>query len=141
MTDHAERGAYAPAHTWEQVTDRQRSKTLLSTAGLLAALATSSCCLIPFLLFTVGISGAWIGNLTSLAPYQPIFLVLAVALLGTGFYRVYRKPKAAAAVCVSGSACADPRADRLTKTILWTATALVIAGASFPWIVRLIVET
>lgn len=112
---------------------------MLSAAGLLAALATSSCCLLPFLLFTLGISGAWIGNLTALAPHQPIFLVFAVALLGTGFYRVYRKPTVA--VCVPGSACADPRANRITKTVLWSATVLVAVGGAFPWLVRLFIET
>lgn len=139
MSGQAERGAYAPTEARERAAGGRRSKTLLSAAGLLAALATSSCCLLPFVLFTLGISGAWIGNLTALAPYQPVFLALAVALLGTGFYRVYRRPKAA--ICVPGTACADPRADRVTKTVLWSATMLVVAGVAFPWLVRLLIET
>jgi mercuric ion transport protein len=138
MSDDAERGVYAATtETRKQAAGGRRSRALLSAAGLLAALATSSCCLLPFALFTLGISGAWIGNLTALAPYQPVFLVLAIALLGTGFHRVYRKPKSAA-VCVPGAACADPRADRVTKTVLWSATALVVAGVVFPWVARLI---
>ena len=54
---------------------------MISEAGLLAALATSSCCLLPFLFVTVGVSGAWIGNLTALAPFQPIFFLLTVVLV------------------------------------------------------------
>jgi mercuric ion transport protein len=138
MSGQAERSVYAPTEAGEHVAGGQRSKTLLSAAALLAALATSSCCLVPFLLVSLGISGAWIGNLTALAPYQPAFFVLAVALLGTGFYRVYRKPKTA--TCVPGAACADPRADRVTKAVLWSATALVAAGIAFPWIARLLIE-
>jgi mercuric ion transport protein len=141
MSGQVERSAYAPPGTPTPVAGGRRSKTLLSAGGLLAALATSSCCLLPFVLFTLGVGGAWVGNLTALAPYQPMFLVLAVTLLGTGFYRVYHKPKAAVAVCSPGSACADPRADRVAKTVLWSATFLVVAGITFPWLARLLIET
>lgn len=139
MSDQAEHGADAPPGTRAPVAGGRRSKTLLSAGGLLAALATSSCCLLPFVLFTLGISGAWIGNLTALAPYQPLFFGLAVALLGTGFYRVYRKPNAAA--CGPGSACADPRADRVAKIALWCATVLAVAGIAFPWAGGLLIGT
>jgi mercuric ion transport protein len=93
MSELAELGSHARSGTREQAAGGRRSRTLLSAVGLLAALATSSCCLLPFVLFTLGISGAWIGNLTALAPYQPVFFMLAVALLGTGFHRVYASRK------------------------------------------------
>jgi mercuric ion transport protein len=32
--------------------------------GLLGALAASSCCILPLVLFSLGVSGAWIGNFT-----------------------------------------------------------------------------
>ncbi|WP_342634038.1 mercuric transporter MerT family protein [Mesorhizobium waimense] len=44
---------------------RQR---LLVAGGLLGALAASSCCIVPLVLFSLGIGGAWISNLTALAP-------------------------------------------------------------------------
>jgi mercuric ion transport protein len=34
------------------------------SAGALAALLASSCCLGPLVLLRLGVSGAWIGNLT-----------------------------------------------------------------------------
>ncbi|MGH8614610.1 MAG: mercuric transporter MerT family protein, partial [Gammaproteobacteria bacterium] len=52
-------------------TRQAAGKTLLSLGGILAAIAASSCCVLPLVLFTLGISGAWISNLTALAPYQP----------------------------------------------------------------------
>jgi mercuric ion transport protein len=52
--------------------ERQGLKTALAAGGILAALGASSCCVLPFALFTLGVSGAWISNLTALAPYQPI---------------------------------------------------------------------
>src|SRR5258708_11919123 len=50
---------------------RQR---LVAAGGILGALAASSCCIVPLILFSFGIGGAWIGNLTALAPYQPLFV-------------------------------------------------------------------
>jgi mercuric ion transport protein len=41
--------------------------------GLLGALATSSCCVLPLVLFSIGAGGGWIGKLTALARYQPVF--------------------------------------------------------------------
>ncbi|MGH6880679.1 MAG: mercuric transporter MerT family protein, partial [Hypericibacter sp.] len=45
---------------------------LIAAGGVLGALAAMSCCILPLVLFALGISGAWIGNLTALAPYQPV---------------------------------------------------------------------
>ncbi len=49
--------------------ERSRAR-LVAAGGILGALAASSCCILPLVLvlFSVGISGAWIGNLTELAP-------------------------------------------------------------------------
>ena len=101
---------------------------LVVAGGLLGAVAASSCCILPLLLFSLGAGGAWIGNLTALAPYQPIFMAITVALLGYGFWLVYRKPKA---VCAEGDACARPLPNRLVKTGLWTATVIVVAALAF----------
>ena len=116
---------------------RDRSRTgsstrgagLMSVAGILAALGAASCCVVPFALFTLGISGAWISNLTALEPYQPIFAAVALGFLGSGFYFVYRRPKAA---CADGSYCATPSSGRIAKVGLWTATVLIIVALGFP---------
>jgi mercuric ion transport protein len=102
---------------------------LMAAGGLLAALAAASCCVIPFALFLVGISGAWISNLTALEPYQPIFAATAAACLGCGFYLVYRRPKVA---CAEGSYCASPSSSRVAKIGLWTATIVVVIAVGFP---------
>jgi len=111
-----------------------RKARLLSLGGMLAALGAASCCVIPFALFMLGISGAWIGNLTALGPYQPIFAGVAFTCLGYGFYLVYRKPKVA---CAEGSYCAQPTSGRIAKIGLWTATVLVIIALGFPQIAPL----
>ena len=55
----------------------------MAAGGLLGALAASSCCILPLTLFGLGMSGAWIGNFTQLAPYQPYFIAATIGFLGT----------------------------------------------------------
>jgi mercuric ion transport protein len=106
-----------------------RKAGLASIGGILAALGAASCCVVPFALFMLGVSGAWIGNLTALEPYQPAFAAVALGFLGYGFYLVYRKPKIA---CAEGSYCAKPSSGRTAKIGLWTATILVVVALGFP---------
>jgi len=115
------------------------SVALLSVGGILAALGAATCCVVPFALFLAGVSGAWIGNLTALKAYQPLFIGLAVACLGGGYYAVYRKPKTAD--CVEGSYCASPSSRRTAKVGLWFATLLIIIALGFPHIGRLFLDT
>lgn len=44
-----------------------------ATGGLIGAILASSCCIVPLVLVTIGVSGAWIGTLTALEPYKPLF--------------------------------------------------------------------
>ncbi len=111
------------------------SQHALSIGSLIASIASLSCCVVPFGLFLAGISGAWIANLTALAPYKPVFVTSALVMLGTGFYVVYRRPRSE---CAEGSYCASPASRRLSKTSLWIASALVAISLSFPYVVRLI---
>jgi mercuric ion transport protein len=77
----------------------------------------------------LGVSGAWIGNLTALEPYQPIFAAVAFGFIGYGAYLVYWKPKIA---CADGSYCARPASNRMAKIGLWSAGALVVIAIGFP---------
>src|SRR5712691_9188889 len=129
------------AHSTESAPDQAGSEQArsrwIAAGGILGAIAASSCCILPLVLFTLGISGAWIGNLTALAPYQPIFLVMTAGFLGFGFWRVYRRPKVVA--CADGS-CARPVSNRIVKSALWTAPVLVLAALSFPYVAPIILS-
>ena len=78
-----------------------------------------------------GVSGAWIGKLTQLAPYQPYFIVATLALIGTGYWLVYRSAKLA---CADDEACARPLPNKLVKLALITAMIIVIAAWGFDYV-------
>ena len=110
------------------------SVRLLSLGGIAAALGAASCCVIPFALFTLGVSGAWIGNLTALEPYQPIFAAAALGFIGLGAWRLRRNAQIA---CADGY-CGTKRADRIARIGLWTAGVLVVVAVAFPYLIRAI---
>ena len=107
---------------------------LMAAGGLLGALAASSCCILPLVLFSLGVSGAWIGNFTRLAPYQPYFIAATLGFIGYGYWLVYQSSKLA---CGDGAACARPLSNRLVKTGLILATILVMAALGFDFLAPL----
>lgn len=110
----------------------ERARTgWVAAGGVLGAIGASSCCILPLALFSLGAGGAWIGNLTALAPYQPVFIAVTLGFLGYGFYAVYWKPRRG---CVNGAACARPLPNRIVKSALWVSTALVAAAIAFPYV-------
>jgi mercuric ion transport protein len=115
--------------------ERQTGARLLSLGGIAAAIGAASCCVVPFILFTLGVSGAWIGNLTALEPYQPIFAAASLGFVGYGAWRLRRKRLVA---CADGY-CASPKSDRVARIGLWTAGILVIIAVAFPYVIRTVV--
>lgn len=110
--------------------DDQGQIGLLAVGGMIGAVLASSCCIVPLLLVTLGVSGAWIGNLTALAPYKPYFIAATVIFLAAGYWRIYVKPKR---VYADGSYCASPISGRVTKSALWVATALVLVAITIDY--------
>src|SRR5882724_13324772 len=115
----------------DHIPDSRRRQGLMAAGGLLGALAASSCCILPLVLFGLGVSGAWIGNFTRLAAYQPYFLVATLAFLGYGYSLVYRSSMRA---CIDGEACARPLSSLIVKTSLILATILVFAALGLDFI-------
>ena len=112
-------------------TSLDRGQRLAAAGGIIGALAASSCCILPLALFSLGIGGAWIGNFTQLAPYQPFFIAATLAFIGSGYWLVYRSGKLA---CADGGACARPLPNKLVKFSLIAATAIVIVAWGFDYI-------
>lgn len=106
----------------------------LATGALLGAIAASSCCVLPLLFVSVGISGAWIGSLTKLAAYQPIFFALSAGCIAAGFWSVYtRRPLAC-----DGPECGSVASRRATKIALWIGLVVLGVAASAEWWVKLL---
>ncbi|MGH9811082.1 MAG: mercuric transporter MerT family protein [Terriglobia bacterium] len=104
---------------------------LAAAGGIIGALAASSCCILPVALFSLGVSGAWIGNFTQLALYQPYFIAVTIGFIGAGYWLVYRSSKVA---CAEGEACARPLPNKFVKTALVAATVIVIAAWGFDYV-------
>lgn len=98
--------------------------------GVIGSILASTCCIAPLALLTLGISGAWIGNLTILEPYKPLFASVALVFIGLGFRQVYFKPRSA---CAEGSYCTRPASSIIVKIVLWLATALVVLALTIDW--------
>ncbi len=119
-------------------TSSQRGPMLMAAGGLLGGLAASSRCILPLVLFGLGVSGAWIGNFTQLAPYQPYFIVVTLAFLAGGYWLVYRSSRIA---CADGAACARPLPNRLMKAGLIIATLLIVAALGIDLLAPLLLNS
>lgn len=103
-------------------TNDKKTGRWLAVGGIFGAALASSCCVLPLVLVSFGLSGAWIGRLTAFEPYKPIFIAVTALFLAAGFRHVYfRKP----APCAEGSYCARPSSGVITKAALWIATIVV----------------
>ena len=99
--------------------------------GITAAIGASLCCVGPFLLLSLGISRAWIGNLTVLEPYRPVFIMLVMLLFSWAGWQVYQPVE----VCEPGTACAVPQTRKRRQMVFWIAVmvALVLVTSAY-WI-------
>jgi mercuric ion transport protein len=102
--------------------------------AVVAAFASSLCCLGPLLFASLGIGGA--GLLAKLTPYRVPLAAVTLLLLATGFYFTYRRPRVAAVTNVGDPACACelPRVYRIGRAMLWAATVIVVGLLSFPYL-------
>lgn len=107
---------------------------ILASTGLGAALAASTCCVMPLTFGAVGLGGAWLSSLSVLAPYQMTFRVMAVLLLGAAFWAVYGRR----ARTVDGASCAALPSQRFTKSALWLGALAIALVLSFGWWQRLV---
>src|SRR3546814_17115608 len=87
----------------------------------LAAIAASICCVVPLGLVLLGISGAWIGNLTALDTWRPWFTGATLLLLGLAFWSL----SGPTSQCRADGACIDPRTFTRRRRWLWLAAFVI----------------
>lgn len=95
----------------------------------LAALGASACCAGPLILLALGISGSWIGNLSLLEPYRPIFIGITLVFFGLAFRKLYLLPQ----VCALDGPCNDTSNLRKQRRVFWISSALAVLVLGFPW--------
>ncbi|MEZ5831848.1 MAG: mercuric transporter MerT family protein [Dongiaceae bacterium] len=116
-----------------QIADNTKNG-LIVTSGLLGAIGASSCCVLPLALALVGVSGAWIGGLTALSAYQPIFLGIGALAVGLGFWRTYLRKRSAC----DGPDCGTADSQRWTRAGLWFAAVVLLIAATTGWWSRIL---
>jgi len=103
---------------------------LLGT-GIIAAFASSLCCIAPLLAIFGGITGA-ASALSWVEPLRPYLMILAAGSLGFAFYQAYRPKKAED--CCEGDECkTENRSFLNSKGFLWTITFMSILLFTFPY--------
>ena len=101
--------------------------------GGVAALLGSTCCLGPLVLISFGFSGVWIGSLTALEPYRPLFIAAALVALFFAGRRIWRP----VAACTPGEICAVPAMNRTYKLLFGLVALLVLVALAFPYLLPL----
>lgn len=101
--------------------------------GGLAAILASTCCLGPLVLLMLGFSGAWIGNLTVLEPYRPLFVIAAIGALLLAYRQIFRQ----AVACKPGEVCAVPQVRTTYKALFGLVVVLTLIAVSFPFVAPL----
>jgi len=99
-------------------------------AGAISALGASTCCMLPLVLVSVGLGGAWVAQLRSLERFYPVFVGLAIAAFCYAFYRL--NLKSAPCPPETEAACAAPVTRRRQRIAFWATLVAAKALILFP---------
>lgn len=112
-------------------TNHAKSSVPAIVGASLAAIGASVCCVVPLMLVLLGISGAWISNLTALDAWRPWFSVAALLSLGLAFWGLYGP----ASRCRTDGECVESHTLKRRRRWLWWATAVIALLLLFPYYV------
>jgi mercuric ion transport protein len=105
--------------------------------GVLGALAMTSCCILPLVLVSFGVTGVFIAQLGALYAYKWYTFTLSAAFLGYGFYKAFKSVGPDS--CGDGT-CARPINRKVMRVTLWAAAAIVAVAMVFPYITPFILK-
>lgn len=114
----------------------EERKNIMSRWGLIGAVVSavgaSVCCLGPLLLLALGAGGAWVGNLTAMEKYRPIWTAATLIFLGLAFLKVYRKPKEKPCCAEDAS---RPEAGSRNRILFWVVAVFALGLLFLPYII------
>lgn len=105
--------------------------------GVLGAIAMTSCCILPLVLVSFGVTGVFIAQLGALYAYKWYTFTLSAAFIGYGLYKAYKPVDIEA--CADGT-CARPIDRRVMRATLWVAAVTVSVAMIFPYITPYILK-
>jgi copper chaperone CopZ len=97
--------------------------------GFLTAISASLCCITPVLALLAGTSGI-VSTFAWLEPLRPVFIMLTVGVLGTGWYAVLRSKKSANCDCESNK----KQGFMQSKSWMSIVTVFSVAMLTFPYL-------
>ena len=97
-------------------------------ASALAAITASLCCVVPLLLVTLGVGGAWVASLNRFEPLRPVFVAITLVMLFLAWRKLYQP-----AACAPDKVCADPDIQRRQRAVFWIVSAFILVLLVFPW--------
>lgn len=115
-----------PCDCGRRADQNQRLVAWTTAAGMLVAIALCAAgCLLPAILITFGVAGAWVGALESLAPYKAPLALADGMLLAYGFFATYWRPR------YTREGATAPPSGFLARAIrigLWMGATVAISG-------------
>ncbi len=111
--------------------EEKTDKTLpwLGIGAALAAIGASACCVLPLLLLSLGIGGAWMSTLTSMTTARPFLFALALLFIWMAFMKLYLSK----AACEDEALCVNPQVLAKQRCIFWIISVMIMGLLSFPW--------
>ena len=109
----------------------KRNTSLTLLGGVVAGIAASACCIGPLVLLMLGVSGTWIGNLTALEPYRPVFISASLLFVVFAYREIYLKNDDEC--CDEGAVCAVPRNQRMYRMFFWAVVVMIVLAFISPY--------
>ena len=103
---------------------------LLTTGSMVASFAvffSASCCVLPMILVSAGLGGAWLALLGTLFDYRFPILVIAALVVATGWLVLIARHHSTRVACASGL-CGKAKISR-SSVVLLSLSTLFILGA------------
>ena len=97
--------------------------------GVVAAVAASSCCILPLVLGAA--SAGTLGLGAALAPYRPYLIGLTLLMLAGAFYLTYR-PKKTGCDADGGATAKTVQARRFSRALLWVVVVFTVGALAYP---------